>query len=359
MNKILNIIIIMLLLIFAYLIITKYERLNTIKNDLYEKENLDYIDQIFSKIKKPKQAKQSIQSIQSIQSKQTLKIKENDNSEMIKPYFVDMRVHNDYRDTITAFNNIAPDQRPIFNRSVLPVKQIDADPEQFKSLVKAFIENINESVKNDVNEYIVDKTGWDELAPENQGKPGWDKQQEKLGLPGSIFNKPAERAKIKLLKIDKVDKFATAEQINFIVYMIIKKKNVDDQMIIKVSFVMNNEDVNADREFFKKHSNAELDIKIEEIAIIGFLTDHSYGSNVPREDFYDFKLDYNNIENDDILDQQIILDELKHKYKQRQIESDSFNVLISPQQINNAAIFRLSSETPFTPLESTNEIKTN
>ena len=345
MNKILNIIIIMLLLIFAYLIITRYERLNAIKDDLYQEENLNYIDDIVTTFKKSK-------------SKSKSKIIKVSKDIDIKPYFVDMRVHNDYRDTITAFNNIAPDQRPIFNRSVLPVKQIDVDPEQVKPLIKAFVENVNESVKNDVSEYVIDKTGWDELAPENEGKSGWDKQQQKLGLPGSIYSKPAGRAKIKLIKIDKVDKFATTEQVNFIVYMIIQKKNVSDQMIIKTSFVMNNEDTNADRDFFKKNSNIDLDIKIEEVAVIGFLTDHSYGSNTPRENFYDFNINYVDVENDDILNQQIILDELKRKYKQRQIESDGFNVLISPQQINNTAIFRLSSETPYKPLDSTNEINT-
>jgi hypothetical protein len=351
MDKLLNIIIIILLLVFAYLVINKYEKLNHIKNDLYEKENLDYIDDIFSKIKKNK--KESISK-----NTENNKVDNNNNNTLIKPYFVDMRVHNDYRDTITAFNNIAPDQRPIFNRSVLPVKQVDVEPDQVKPLVKAFVENINESVKNDVSDYVIDKTGWDELAPENPGTTGWDKQQQKLGLPASIYNQPAERAKIKLLKIDKVDKFATAEQINFIVFMIIQKKNVSDQMIVKVSFVMNNSDINADRDFFKNKSASEissqLDIKIEEISIVGFLTDHSYGDSTPREDFYKFNLQHNDVEKDDILDQEIILNELKKKYKQRQIESDGFNVLINPEQINNAAIFRLSSETPYKPIDSTN-----
>ncbi len=340
----------LLLVLFAYLIITKYEKLNYIKNDLYDEEDLSYIDKIFDKIKKSKPSKES--------NKNNLIIETKSAEPNIKPFFVDMRIHNDYRDTITAFNNIAPDQRPIFNRSVLPVKQIDVDPEQVKPLIKAFIENINDNVKNDVTDYIVDKTGFDELIPENPGKPGWDKQQQKLGLPGSIYNEPAGRAKIKLLKIDKVDKFATTEQVNFIVYMIVQKKNTADQMIIKVSFVMNNQDINADRDFFKKNnsSNVDLDIKIEEIAIIGFLTDHSYGSPMPREDFYKFNIDYNDVEQDDVLKQEIILNELKRKYKQRQIEADGFNVLISPQANNNVAIFRLSSETPYKPLESTNAI---
>jgi len=43
---------------------------------------------------------------------------------------------------------------------------------------------------------------------------------------------------------------------------------------------------------------------------------------------------------------------LKDKYKQRQIESDGFNISIAPQQINDMAVFRMSSETPYKPMTS-------
>ena len=43
---------------------------------------------------------------------------------------------------------------------------------------------------------------------------------------------------------------------------------------------------------------------------------------------------------------------LKDKYKQRQIDSDGFNISIAPSQANDMAVFRLSSETPYKPIES-------
>ena len=261
-----------------------------------------------------------------------------------------MRVHNDYRDTITAFNFVAPDQRPIFNRSVLPVKQIDVNPREVKPLVKAFIRRVNEEVKNNVTDELKANSGWDELAKEKT-KDGWGDYMKEFGLPESIYLSPAKRARVRLIKIDAVEKFATEEQINFIIHMIIQKKNAEDQMILKVSYIMDNKDINSDRNFNNKESDVNLNVRIEEIAVIGFLTDHKYGDPTDRKDFYEFT----NIEKDDIIDQELVLKQLQEKYKQRQIEADGFNVNISPQKLNETAIFRLSSETPYKPMEHTNK----
>ncbi len=268
----------------------------------------------------------------------------------IKPYFVDMRVHNDYRDTITAFNFVAPDQRPLFNRSVLPVKQIDVDPSQVKPLVKAFIRRVNEELKSNVGNELAANSGWDELAPEKKEKDGWSKQMRELGLPEDLYLSPAKKAPIKLLKIDAVQKFATEEQLNFIVHMIIVKKNAQDQMVVRVSYIMDNTDINSDRNFNKKAQDKDVDlnVRIEDISIIGFLTDHKYGDNTDRKDFYEFT----NIEKDDMIDQGLLIKTLKDKYKQRQIEADGFNVNIAPQALNDIAIFRLSSERPYLPISS-------
>jgi hypothetical protein len=261
-----------------------------------------------------------------------------------------MRVHNDYRDTMTAFNNVAPDQRPIFNRSVLPVKQIDVNPIEVKPLVKAFIKRVNEEVRFNISDTQNENSGWDELVPENK-KNGWGDYMNELGLPESIYNEPAKRAKIRLVKIDAVQKFATEDQLNFIVHMIIQKTNAQDQMIVKVSYVMDNVDMNAERNFNKSEFNVDFNVKIEEIAIVGFLTDHSYGDKTERKDFYEFT----NIEKDNILDNEIILKQLKDKYKQRQIESDGFNLTIAPKELNEIAMFRLNRNAQLKPMEHTNK----
>ena len=193
MDKLLNLIIIVILLVFGYMVLNKKENNVIIKDnqsdDLYKEENYDYLDEIFNDIEFKKSPNQP--------SVITLKTKP---KAEIKPYFVDMRVHNDYRDTITSFSNIAPDQRPMFNRSVLPVKQIDVDPKQVKSLVKAFIKRVNEDVKYNVTDELKANSGWDELAPEKKDRDGWKKQMDELGLPDDLYLSPAKRAKAPLTR---------------------------------------------------------------------------------------------------------------------------------------------------------------
>jgi len=340
MDKLLNLIIIAIIVVFVYMVLNKKENEESVSN-LYDKEeDYSYLDDIFNQIEYKK----------TNQNDGIISFKKNP-SIVINPYFIDMKVHNDYRDTITSFNNIAPDQRPIFNRSVLPVKQISVDPKQVKPLVKSFIKRVNEDVKYNVTDKLEVNSGWDELSPENKEKDGWKKQMKELGLPDDLYLSPAKRSLIKLIKIDAVEKFATEEQINFIVYMIIQKKNTVDQMIVKVSYILDNIDLNMDRNFNKNKVDINLNVKIEEISIVGFLTDYKYGDTHNRKDFYEF----NNIEKDDMIDPTLVIKALKDKYKQRQIESDNFNIIISPQKQNDTAIFRLSREASYKPFDHTNK----
>lgn len=337
----LNLLLIIILIVLGILVFTQREKLSNKQDDLYTEENYDYLDDIFNNIIVPKK------STNIMKTKKILKFNSKKNID-IKPYFVDMRVHNDYRDTLTAFNDVAPDQRPIFNRSMLPVKQLDVNPKQVKPLVKAFLKRVNDDVKYNVSDSLNEQSGFDEFVSEKRMETdGWGEEMKQLGLPESLYLKPSKRAKIILIKIDSVEKYATEEQLNFIVHMIIQKKNTPDQMIVRVSFILDNLDVNTDRNFNKTEDiKIDYNSRIEEIYIIGFLTDHKYGDPIDRKDFYEFE----NIEKDDMIDNELVLKTLKEKYKQRQIESDGFNISIPPTQTNDVAIFRLSSDTPYKPI---------
>ena len=342
----LNLIIIIIIVVIGILVFTKKEQIQNNNDDLYKEENYDYLNDVFNNIILPNKSKNIMDS----KKIQKLKSKKNIN---IKPYFVDMRVHNDYRDTLTAFNDVAPDQRPIFNRSMLPVKQVEVNPNQVKPLVKAFLKRVNDDIKYNVSDSLNSQSGFDEFVSEKRMETdGWGEEMKQLGLPESLYLKPAKRAKIILVKIDAVEKYATEDQLNFIVHMIVQKKNTPDQMIVKVSFILDNLDINADRNLNNKEKEIDYNAKIEEIYIIGFLTDHQYGDPVERKDFYQF----DNIEKDEVLDQELILKALQEKYKQRQIESDGFNISIPPNQSNDAAIFRLASNTPYKPIGGSGEI---
>jgi hypothetical protein len=354
-NNILNCFIILLLIVLVYLFFKnnkniKYTTQSNIKNTNIKNKNVSnkklnnheddddkYLDDIFAQMSQSKGMSNLIYKSQ----------KDHKTGEYspVKPFFVDIRIHNDYRDILTSFDNVAPDQRPYFNRSMLPVRQAQIEPISVKPMVKEFIKRINEDIKVNVYEQVTSQTGWDEYAEERKPKiDGWGKQMKQLGLPESLWDHPACKNKLRLIKIDAVEKFITEEQINIIIHMIVQKKNVDDQMIIRVSYIMDNVDINAERNFNKDNVAPEYNIRIEQIYVIGYLTDYRYGdTNTNRKDFYEFV----NIEKDDMIDQDLIIKTLKEKYKQLQVESDGFNISIAPSQSNDTAIFRLRSPQPY------------
>lgn len=240
--------------------------------------------------------------------------------------FVEAQYHTDYRDTITAFNNIVPCQKPMFNPASLPTNRSILEPKQVKKIVTDFIKQVNDDIINEVPEYRNKNSGWDEPIVEKKIKSGWEKQMESLGLPSSLYPDPAINDKIKLISIDFAEKFETDSEIKYVVYLFIKKKNVKDQLFIRINFIENIKDINEERDFFNnKNIKKQLEIYIEEIFIIGYMTIDTENtqdtSGKKPEDFYKF----DNLENQDILDQGVIVKELIKKYKQRTQEMNNFN----------------------------------
>jgi hypothetical protein len=343
MDGIILIIIVVIILFIVYKLI-KNEPLKNDNdyNDIYD-DNYNYIDDMYTTNSHNVNNSEIIDKVQT-----NLITKFNSNEPLhshgnLKPYFVETQFHNDYRDTLTAFNNVAPSQKLIFNRSNLPVTQSNVDPIQTKPLVKQFIKQVNKNIKYVVTDFLTSQSGWDESLERNVGQSGWQKAMKELNIPDNLYKKSALRSKIKLLKIDRVEKYVTTDQIRFIVFMIVQKINVDDQMIVKVSFVMNNVDINKNRTFNDKYAKEDLNIQIEEIFVVGYLTDHSYGSTSNRTNFYEFE----NIESNNFIDQNEIIKQLQQKYKQREIDGNGLTVQISPNDVNDLAIKRIGMYIPY------------
>jgi hypothetical protein len=326
------IIVILILIILSYFKKTTYTEKAVFNKPemkyIEEKEDLSYLDDIIKNYNNPVQEKKEV---------------------ALKPYFEEKQLHNDYRDTLTAFNNIAPDQKPKFNLSMFPEKKVDVNIEQVKPLIESFIKQLNHNIKYEVSEYQQPNNGWDEMQ---QSKPnendGFRKQMRKLGLAESLYIEPKTKAKVRLIKIDNVEKYATEEQLRFVVHLILQKVNVEDQMVVKVSFVMDNKDVNLERNFFKftdaGQKQQNVNVMIEQIFILGYLSGSGAGA---VDDFYNFsslKQDQNGI-----TDPEEIIKELNKKFAQKRIKSDSFNVTMSPKEINDLAISRLRHDAPFMP----------
>ncbi len=273
----------------------------------------------------------------------------NDN---VLPYFVEMQFHNDYKDVITAFDILVETGRQIFNRSNLPVSVKELAPTESNKMISVFMDQLNDVLKRKINNFADVENGWKNIQENKQIESGWEKQMKKLGLPSNIYDKGANKSKINLIRIDKFVMSTTDSQTRYDIYMIIQKDNSYDQMVLKVSFVTDREDMNTDRNFFKDDMTVDLNVHIEDIFVIGFMTNHSYGSkNVSsRQDFYNFE----NVEKDGMMDQTEIVKQLKKKYTQYQIESNGLTTQMAPISGNNLAIERLNKKLPIGPLESTN-----
>ena len=241
----------------------------------------------------------------------------------INHVFVEAQYHDDYRDTITAFNNVAPSQKQIFNQGNMPIEFTNPDPNDVKKLIKDFIRAVNKNLSQ-IPEYRISTTGWDEpLAdPGLRVKSGWKKHMEGLGLPSSLYPDPAKKAKIILLAVDHIEKYETEDEVKYVCYLFLKKTNTKVQLVIKVSYVMSKRDINADRNFFDKEFKPdETNVIIEEIFILGYLTIdgiNKYGS--APDQFYNF----NGLDKQEILDGKTIIKELRQKYRQRAKDMNNF-----------------------------------
>lgn len=254
----------------------------------------------------------------------------------VKPYFIDKQFHEDYRDTVTAFDHLLEYDKPKFNKACLPVSYTTVNKIEIKGLLKAFLKMLNNEIIKNVHNYVTVDDGFQNSMPNPTVKSGWERQLENLGLPGDLF-KNKLKSKIKIIKVDKVEKVESDSQVKYTVYMIIQKLNVSDQMVVKISFVLDRSDLNIDRDFFKNKKSVDLNVTLDNVFVIGYMSNFSFGVNNERTDFYTFE----KTENTNILDQKEILKQLKKKYNDRAIESNGLTVDIAPGQINELAELRL------------------
>ena len=254
--------------------------------------------------------------------------------------FTEMQYHKDYNDTITAINGLTP-QKELFNMGFLPVKEVVPDKKNIKDLVKLFMKKLNYEIINNVQEYLHVNSGWNDMGKRRREKSGFEEQMEELGLPGSLYNEPAAKAIAKLVRIDKSEQFNTENQIRFVAYIIIQKPNVQDQMVLKVQFFLEREDLKSggdDRaNFFNKKvdQDDDRDIKIdsdqvviiEQVFTLGYLTNQTK-KKTKMDKFHD----YTGIQRSDgTLDQEKVVKMMLKKHKERADELNSFVNTLSPE----------------------------
>lgn len=251
----------------------------------------------------------------------------------INMHFLDIQFHNDYRDIITAFNNIIPKKNQIFNPANIPLKYSKPDKQEVKYLVLQFIDLINDNLDTQVDVARTPNTGWDESIPDPNIKSGWNKTQESLGLQPNLYNDGAPKNYVKYIDIVGTEKYETEDEVKYSINVIIQKKNINDQMLINIQIIQDKRPL-LDEDNFNKTENIELKVIIEYIYILGFYTNHKTVIN--NEDNNEQEKYYNvtDIENNDITDPKYIMEVLDDKYKQRNKEMNNLTAMLDEEGQN-------------------------
>jgi len=249
----------------------------------------------------------------------------------INPNFLDVQFHNDYRDVITAFNNIVPDKHQIFNLANVPLQYSEPPKEEVRQLIKDFIDVANENMQNQVPSHRNKNSGWDEAIPDPNMQSGWDKVQKSLGLAPTLYHAPkVKNGKLVHVETLQVQKYETEDEIKYACTFILQKQNTEDQIIIKINILQDKRPL-RDENNFHVNSKISLRVIIEDISIVGYLSDKGNDARLTfdgdKEKFYD----YDRLEHNNLLDPKDIQKTLLTKYQQRTEEMQQRNALLDEE----------------------------
>ncbi len=247
--------------------------------------------------------------------------------EQLNPNFINNQFHNSYRGVIAALNNLVPDKKQIFNLPNIPLTYSEPETAEVKYMIKDFMGALNHNLDTEVPHFRHVNTGWDEPIQDPQMESGWDKTQKALGLPTSLFEDAERKAPVHLVKINYVQKYETEDEIKYVIELIVRMAGVEDQMILKASFVQDKRPLHDENLFFNT-STVEMKITIEDLFIVGYLS--KVGDDAGRQFDGNDKLYYgfDGMEVNNMTDPKYIQRVLMSKYADRQQEVESRNAML-------------------------------
>lgn len=245
----------------------------------------------------------------------------------LNPNFLNIQFHNDYRDIITALDNLVPAKKQLFNLQNIPLVYSEPESGEVKNMVKDFIEVLNYNSLTEVPNCRNTNSGWDEKIPDPNVKSGWNKVQSELGLPEDLYQDPARRAPVKVIAVPLVQKYETEDEIKYSVDIVLQKVNVDDQMIIKADFVQDKRPLLDENNFFTT-KNIDMKVTIENIFISGYLSKNGNDAIKQFDGDNTKYYDYKDMERNNMTDPKFVQKILMEKYKQRNEEMEQRTAML-------------------------------
>lgn len=271
----------------------------------------------------------------------------------LNKFFIQTQFSDSYRDVLTAFNYICPDQKIIFNLQTLPVVttnyQLNRDtPFVFIKLVTQFINKVNKEIKslpesyeivNNFNNYMP-LTSQLKKYTENKGI---NKFYKDIGVDYNLYADTPPNAPIELIKIIKASREYTDAETKYVITFAIKKilKSISDQLQITVHFVTKNDPLEGynlfDGEPPTQNINSTQEVAIEFIFVDGYYTndfDVDYDcvgtdnnckkfSNIDGDDKY---YSFDALGTEFLTSDYEIIKQFNKKNREHEIEMNNFNI---------------------------------
>lgn len=270
----------------------------------------------------------------------------------INKFFIESQFNNSYRDVLTVFNNICPDQKMLFNLQALPVTATrfttEETPFQFVKLISQFINRSNEEINklpdsyeivNNYNNYMP-LTSQLKKYTENKGINIFYKS---IGVDFNLYPDLPENAPIELIDIVSMTKEFTESETKYITTFVVKKllESVTDQLRITVHFIVKNDPLDTCNMFEMctpaQDINSYQKVAIEFIFIDGYYTNDfnvDYDcidscekskkvSNIDSDNQY---YSYAELGKDHMLDRGELIKEFNNKLRQHDIEMNNFDI---------------------------------
>jgi hypothetical protein len=217
-------------------------------------------------------------------------------------YFNATQFHYDYVDVIDAFNDIAPNNKQLFNINNVPcITTKNVDVEIVEEIVNNFIEELKENIVNNIYVVRENTLSWQSSLPRQKYTDGFEKVQKGLGLPEKLYNDNVLKTKIYLIEFSDIVKYETEIEVKYTTYVLIGRDKSKDKIFIKVSFM-----------YDKKQPKS---IIIENINILGYTSKN--GTNNMYADVNNY-YNFDSLDDNNMLNSEDIMKELEYKYKIRE-----------------------------------------
>lgn len=153
-------------------------------------------------------------------------------------HFIRVTFHDDFRDVMDIIDLLCPYQRDMFIQSSETIIR-EVEKEGFTIMVEELLENMNEMKLN-----IAEKKDVQQLSIATANKDdrlyGYDKVQESLGRPRSIYTLRKTGGIMKLKDIISVRQLENKNETRNVITFIIVKDNTPDELVVKLTVMYNN-----------------------------------------------------------------------------------------------------------------------